>query len=408
MANENDEDLKGATPIQPTPSTVSPAGAEDKQSTVPRRSTLNNVKDWYTNPRSRLVAIATTATLAAVVGYGLIDTLSGPTHALPASSVTEAKNLTTPGGPGTPAYEKMLKHANVQQAKAAAKAGKTFIPTPEALQMTTKTKPAAPVAVAVSTPVLAPAPVVRNPYGPQSTSAQQNANNANSAMEKDIEVELKNMVNVPVQMPHVIQVSAAEKNTTGTGAGASGTKSTQASTTLALAGHISFAMLDIGVNSNDQGPIEASIEGGRFHGARLLGGFKREHQVVVLQFNIMTFGGQSYPVKAYAISAKNAHVGMATSVNNHVLYRYGWLFGAAFLQGIDEALQSSNSQMTVGNGFAVMTHQLNNGQILAQGVANIGNVITPIMANRFNMPPTVRVPASTGLGILFMKPVVQR
>jgi intracellular multiplication protein IcmE len=413
MANQNDDDLKGATPIQPTSpaidSAVPPAGAEDEeQSGVPRRGTLNNVKDWYTNPRSRVVAIAVTATLAAVVGYGLIDTLSGPSHALPASSVIEAKNLTTPGGPGTPAYEKMLKHANVKQANAAAKAGNTFMPTPVALQVTPKPKPAAPVAVAVSTPVLAPAPVVRNPYGPQPTSAQQNANNVNSAMEKDIEVELKNMVNVPVKMPHVIEVSAAGTTTGAGAAGASGTKSTQASTTLALAGHISFAMLDISVNSNNKGPIKATMEGGRFHGARLLGGFKREHQVVLLQFNIMTFNGQSYPIKAYAISAKNAHVGMATSVNNHVLYRYGWLFGAAFLQGIDQALQSTNSTMTMGNGFAVMSHQLNNGQILAQGVANIGNAIEPIMANRFNTPPTVRVKAGTGMGILFMKPVMQK
>ncbi|MDD2749827.1 hypothetical protein, partial [Acidithiobacillus sp.] len=46
---------------------------------------------------------------------------------------------------------------------------------------------------------------------------------------------------------------------------------------LANAGQISFAVLDTAIKSTEPGPVLATIETGRFAGARLLGGFARVH-----------------------------------------------------------------------------------------------------------------------------------
>lgn len=177
---------------------------------------------------------------------------------------------------------------------------------------------------------------------------------------------------------------------------------------LANPGHISFAVLDTSVKSTDPGPVMATIETGRFSGARLLGGFAQHGGRVAIEFNEMTWNGRSYGVQAVAITTQTARTALSTYTNYHVLYRYGWLVGSALLEGVSNALQSANTSTYItGSGLAVATQQLSNGQVAASAIGNVGSVLAPIMAQRFNTPPTVHVAAGTGIGILFMSPVQQ-
>ena len=365
-----------------------------------KRSYAQAAGMFYTNPATRKMALITTGVAVFALGFGAYRLLSGPPTPQKLNDQVQSAHLHgAPGGSkGNQAYNAQLNQANRQMGQQAAKAGKTYLPTPTALHPVATTKS---VTALAQSPAPSPAPiVVQNPYMPTAAATSQQ-----SALEQSMTAELKRFVNdKPYGPVDVKQISKIQQGQPVANAAAEQAMQ-NGSTTMALAGHISFAMLDIGVNSNEPSPIEATIEGGRFHGARLLGSFKREHQVVVMQFNIMTLNGQSYPINAYAISAKNARVGMATTVNNHVLYRYGWLFAGALLQGMNQALQDANQTVIAGSGYAMLTHQLNNGQILEQAAGNIGNVMVPIAENRFNTPPTVRVPAGTGMGILFMSPV---
>ena len=391
-------------------------GKENQDQTVVTQSTDNSTEPpsqparkmsyahaagaFYTNPATRKMALITTGVAVVALGFGAYRLMSGPPA--PQKLNDQVQHAQIPGAPGgskgNKAFNAQLNQANHQMGEQAAKTGKTYMPTPTGLHPIAPVKSATAPAKSVAP---APAPIiVKNYYTPTAATTSQQG-----AVEQAMTAELKRFVNdKPYGPVDVTTISKIKQGQPVANAAAEQAMQNR-STTMALAGHISFAMLDIGVNSNEPSPIEATIEGGRFHGARLLGSFKREHQVVVMQFSIMTFNGQSYPINAYAISAKNARVGMATTVNNHVLYRYGWLFAGAFLQGMDQALQDANQTVLAGNGFALMTHQLNNGQILEQAAGNIGNVMVPIAENRFNTPPTVRVPAGTGMGILFMSPV---
>jgi intracellular multiplication protein IcmE len=44
-------------------------------------------------------------------------------------------------------------------------------------------------------------------------------------------------------------------------------------------------------------------------------------------------------------------------------------------------------------------------EIPLYAAGNVGNVLTPIMAKRFNEPPTVREAQGAPIGLLFMKQV---
>ncbi len=132
-------------------------------------------------------------------------------------------------------------------------------------------------------------------------------------------------------------------------------------------------------------------------------------------------GGYALPVAATGsgmaggatgpVLARPGHISFAvldTYTNYHTLYRYGWLIGSGLLEGVSNVLQSANSSTYItGSGLAVATQQLSNGQIAASAIGNVGTVLAPIMAQRFNTPPTVHEAAGTGIGILFMAPVQQ-
>jgi intracellular multiplication protein IcmE len=380
------------------PDTAAPAPTPKK------RSYGDAVKSFYSDPATRKMALVTTGVAIAALGFGGYRVLAGPSapHAKIQDQVEAPALKGVPGGDkGSKAFNQQLNQANAQMGAQAAKAGQTYVPTPTALHPLHPAKPKTPPIKKKAPPPKTP--VVANPYTPQQVAA---ANKQESALEKAMETELQRFdTNTPYAPVQVVSISKPPKSTATTNSAGSEGGMQGATTTkqvLANPGYLDYAMLDSSVNSNVPGPILATVESGRFKGARLLGAFKREHFRDVLQFSQMTWNHQDYHINAYAISPKNAQLGMATSVNDHVLYRYAMLFAGSFLQGLDEALTDSNENVTAGDGYAIVTHELNNGQILEQAVGNVGNTISPIAEQQFNIPPTVRVAAGTGMGILFM------
>lgn len=368
-------------------------------------------KKMYSDPQSRKYMLILTGVGVFALGFGLFRLLSGPPPAHVANDqVQTAAVHGAPGGSkGSRQYYQDLAAANHALGAKAAKAGHDYIPTPGKLHPTKKK--VVKKAKTLKKPVHPKKTVViRNQYAPATTShsAATASNKAMSAKMAAMEKELQHFdANTPYQAVSVTSISRMPK-VTSVALSHTNQMAAARSRVLAHPGYLAYAMLDSAVNSNIPGPILATIESGKFKGARLLGSFRRVKQRDLLQFGEMTWDGHSYPITAYAVSPQNMETALATSVNDHTLYRYGWLFAGAFLQGIDEALSDADSTVTAGNGYALVTHQLNNGQILEQAAGNVGNVITPIMEQRFDTPPTVRVAAGTGMGILFMDAVKEK
>jgi intracellular multiplication protein IcmE len=357
------------------------------------------LRNTWNGPRRPLLILGGIG--AVVLLFGLAEALTGSSHHAPAPSdqaPTVPQHSGMPGGAETAPYARTAQQYDAQLAKQATQKGASFVPPMSPLQPIHTNAPA-------TIPPKAPAYVAPPPSGPAYAPYPYE-----TALSREINGLVKGMVPVAAQTANVNTPIGGQFPKNGASAVAATASGQSASkpqpVVLAQPGHISFAVLDTSIKSTEPGPVMATIEDGRFAGARLLGGYVRHAGRVVVEFNEMTWHHQSYPIQAVAITTATARTALSTYTNYHTLYRYGWLIGASMLEGVTNALQYANTNTYLtGSGVGVVTQQLSNGQIAASAIGNVGTVLTPIMEQRFNTPPTVHVAAGTGVGILFMKPV---
>ncbi|MCK4608447.1 MAG: DotG/IcmE/VirB10 family protein, partial [Gammaproteobacteria bacterium] len=172
-------------------------------------------------------------------------------------------------------------------------------------------------------------------------------------------------------------------------------------------GSIVFAVLDTGINSDEKSPVMATITQGPLKGSKVLGTFKRQDQKVVLSFNVLSVPYLDHSVKfnAYGIDPEIGRIALASSVDNHYLYRYGTLFASSFLSGIGDAVKISNSDTTsTVLGIPVTTYSggLSGAQATLVALGDVGDKFSDVLEKDFDTPPTVRVKAGSGIGLLLM------
>jgi intracellular multiplication protein IcmE len=172
------------------------------------------------------------------------------------------------------------------------------------------------------------------------------------------------------------------------------------------AGTILFAVLDTGINSDEPGPIMATITQGKLKGSKVLGSYKREKKKVVLQFSTLSvpYLDSSMGIKAYGVDPELGRVAMATSVDSHYLYRYGTYFAASFIGGLGDAIQNSKSTITT-TIWGTTTQQYSDLDPVEEALVALGDVgqkMRDILEKDIDTPPTVRVKAGSGIGLLLM------
>lgn len=177
------------------------------------------------------------------------------------------------------------------------------------------------------------------------------------------------------------------------------------------AGAVLYAVLDTAVDSDyPDTPVMATIVSGDFKGAKLLGAIKtvKDGQRVMLAFNLLTM--DAWPtgttVNAFAIDPDSARSAVATSVDNHYMLRYGTTFAASFMQGLGQAVQESGTTVSSDSGVVTQsTADLNTQETILVALGQVGKTASAEVAKLQNTPPTVKVKAGIGIGILFMADV---
>jgi intracellular multiplication protein IcmE len=226
-----------------------------------------------------------------------------------------------------------------------------------------------------------------------------------------------------------VYVASSKKETDGSGATTAAVNATQSASSAQTmgspsaggraasikTGDVLFAVLDTAINSDEPGPILATIVSGRFKGAKLIGSFNLPSNAdkMVINFNTMSVPGASKTIgiNAYAIDPNTARTALSSSTDHHYLLRYGSLFAATFLEGFGNAFQSANTTITIGGTGGVQTTTVQNGvgrSILENaviGLATLGKSWGQVAQVQFNRPTTVQVCSGTGLGILFTQDV---
>jgi intracellular multiplication protein IcmE len=183
------------------------------------------------------------------------------------------------------------------------------------------------------------------------------------------------------------------------------------------AGTILFASLNTSVDSDQPGPVLATIVAGDFYNTRLLGSIQQTQDVsglnrpesVQLNFTTMSLPDKAttITINAVAIDPDTARTALASDVDHHYMLRYGTMFASAFLQGYGTAITQSGSTTTnfVSGGQTTQLQNLKPWEEVAAGFGQVGQQWGNQLNQIFNRPNTITVNAGTSMGILFLSDV---
>lgn len=183
---------------------------------------------------------------------------------------------------------------------------------------------------------------------------------------------------------------------------------------LIKSGTILFAVLDTGVNSDyPNTPVMATIVDGQYKGAKLLGKLQLEKSVVgqqdrvSLTFSMMNMDAwiKSKSVNAFAIDPDTARTVLASHVDYHYMQRFGAIMATSFLEGYASAITQAGTSTTGIFGTSTTHPALSQSQKIFTALGQMGTTLGEATKNYVNLPPTVKVDAGVGLGILFMSDV---
>ena len=182
------------------------------------------------------------------------------------------------------------------------------------------------------------------------------------------------------------------------------------------AGSILYGVLETGIDSDESSPVLARIVEGDLKGARLVGGFTKAKEHVVIKFNRISIPGveKSVPISMYAIDQNTARTALASHVDHHYLLRYGGLFATSFLSGFGAAITTSGATIinnnTAGGGatttnsdaIQVITKELSPFGLVVSALGKVGTQMSSAIAPLQNTAPTVYVRSGAGVGLLLI------
>ncbi|WP_261763206.1 DotG/IcmE/VirB10 family protein [Asaia bogorensis] len=180
--------------------------------------------------------------------------------------------------------------------------------------------------------------------------------------------------------------------------------------TLLAAGRGIYAHTITAANSDQKGPVLADVDSGPFTGARLIGEFDREDDRLVVHFTQLIIDDHDpLSVDARAIAPDTMETAVASEVNEHYLTRIALPTAAAFVQGLGQAMQSTNTQSYTGGlgGITSFTH-LTLPQQLGVAAGSAGQTLGQVLQKATPQQATVTLAANSSIGVLFLKPVISK
>lgn len=207
------------------------------------------------------------------------------------------------------------------------------------------------------------------------------------------------------------------------GGGGSGSKGSNggkggsdAGKVLIKAGTILFAVLDTAVNTDEPGPIMATIVQGEYQGAKVIGSTQMSSQPgndrpekVTLNFATMSTPAlaKSLTIQGIAIDPDTARTALASDVDHHYLLRYGTLFASSFMNGYAKVITSEGTvQTNSGTGTtSTTTPPLSGRKEVFAALGEVGKKFGEATSTYFATPNTITVNAGTGIGLLILSDV---
>ncbi len=187
--------------------------------------------------------------------------------------------------------------------------------------------------------------------------------------------------------------------------------------TLVRMGDVLFAVIDTSVDSDEPGPILATIVTGALKGGKLIGSFNLPSNAdkMVISFNALSLPGapKTMSISAFAIDPNTARTALSSETDHHYLMRYGSLFASTFLEGFGNAFQSADTAITIGGTGGVQDTTVQNGigrsalENAVIGLATVGKAWGQVAQQNMSRPTTVQVYSGTAVGVLFTQDLKQ-
>jgi intracellular multiplication protein IcmE len=175
------------------------------------------------------------------------------------------------------------------------------------------------------------------------------------------------------------------------------------------AGKTIYAETDSETNTDDGAEVFATVRGGAYDGAKLIGKVEIRPRNIGLRFTVLAPQDDrpTMTINAVAIREEDARQGVADSIDNHTLSRYGALFTASILGGLGKAAaQPQGSVIILPNGQSVSQQDEVSGRRIAMyALGEVGANASGEMRKVVDQPATYTINARRGLGIIFLTDV---
>lgn len=359
-----------------------------------------------TEKRRRFILFCLLGLALAVVVVFASFLLFAPEKPSATSSLTTARADAISGkagGEGSEEYNQKLKEHDTRQANEALKTGESFVPTPVGQR-----KPV--VGKKEDTPPPPP------PVAPVRTAPVQTPRTDNTMLKRmmdDLAALDTRLAAASVGEGKIVYLrdfsereheAAPVEKTAGT------PQSANTPPAVGLKpGDLLYAIVDVGVNSDVPSAVLATVTSGTYRNARLMGGFQRHDERLVLAFNRAVLpSGETIQLEAYAVDPSTSEASVASSVDTHFFSRWGGLIASAFLEGLGSAKRYSGAQSTIyGNSNGESTDQMvwNTYSVEDQAwiaAGKVGEKAGKIFEKGFDRPPTVRLESGTPVGVLVL------
>lgn len=173
-------------------------------------------------------------------------------------------------------------------------------------------------------------------------------------------------------------------------------------------GDILYAVLETALDSDQPGPVLATVMSGPIKGAKTLGEFERKNDALVVRFTkLVLTSGKTVSIDAYGVDPSTSKAAIATYVNTHFWSRWGALVAASFLDGFGQAVQQSGSTTAAtlgpgGTSTLVASPAFGLRQQSEIALGKVGQTASRQIEKNFSQPPTVRAAAGTPIGVLII------
>lgn len=224
---------------------------------------------------------------------------------------------------------------------------------------------------------------------------------------------------VPVNQ-NMVQSPQQEGKNAGVGTGdggnnpaANGQAAQNVGAVMIKTGSIMYAVLDTAINTDEPGPIMATIVSGPLQGTRLIGQVTTsglDANKALLSFSTMNMPSfeRSIAVNAVAIDPNTSRTAFASYTDRHLLYRYGTVFASSFMSGFGQAVAQSGAtltqNLTTGNSL-LANPSLSTIDKMFVALGQVGQQLSAQFSKGINRPPTIYVKSGIGMGILFLTDV---